>query len=234
MTSLTRSGLNESALALVDQMLSQNKNNKDLWLNRAAICLQENDHKKALISLEVALRLGDTATANTLAAAQLHLQFDNNDRAVELLTSSFKNNSIDMVVLQKSLNWLAQKKMWNHSKRLLSAIEVRTDQLSSQNGSLIAMHLGKVLLASNDVKNALAQLNKAVKLDPTNGWAVFELAELNRREKKFDRSELLYTRAQTFEAVEKYAYIGKAQLYIDLKDYQAGTYSIEKCSKTVS
>lgn len=127
---LSQAKMYESAQALISELLVQNPNDKDLWLNQAALSLNMNNTKKALSSLEMAILLGINDDKNIKTAAQLHLQLGSYDRAVELINIHFDKSELDMNILDEYLVWLRQVDMWDHASQLLEKLSNKLDKMT--------------------------------------------------------------------------------------------------------
>jgi len=90
---LQRAGNNQAALNMVDELINTKPNDRTLWLQRAQITLATNDHTKALTSMEMALRYGESKSNNLLSTAQLHLAQGSMARAADLLIQITKKDS---------------------------------------------------------------------------------------------------------------------------------------------
>ena len=62
----------EAAEALLDGLIAKQPTKVDLWLNKAALAMNKEDYRSALIGLEMAIMLGDKDPRNLKSAAQLH------------------------------------------------------------------------------------------------------------------------------------------------------------------
>lgn len=76
LAALSQAKMYPSAKALLRELISKNPNNTQLWLNQAALELEQENFQDALVSIEMAIALGDTDKRNIAMAAQLHLHLN--------------------------------------------------------------------------------------------------------------------------------------------------------------
>lgn len=216
---LTEAHQYASAKSLVEEMLKDDSDNQALWLQRANIAMQEKENNIALASLEAAIRLGNKESTNLLLAAQLHLQNESYDRALTLLSDNLNQAEIDLTVIYQALGWLEQNKKWKHLNRLLAVLGKKITSMSSQEKGHYYLYKGSIAESNKQLKTAETAFNNAIKSDPNNGKALLKMAMLLDGTQKYTRSEIYYNRAITIKAIRQEAMLGKAQLYINQKDY---------------
>ena len=123
LASLSQAKMYESAQALLSELIAKNPANKELWLNQAVLSLNMNDTRQALVSLEMAIMLGETDDGNIKTATQLHLQMHSYDRALVLIHQHLDKSVLDMDLLNEYLTWLNQVDMWQQAAKLLDGLE---------------------------------------------------------------------------------------------------------------
>lgn len=220
LAALMQAKLTDSALALVDEMISNDIENSDLWLIRASICIDAERNVKAISSLEVAMRLNKIEPYNRVVAAKLHLQEKNYARAVDIFIQNITSKSVEIETLNTALSWLLREKSWSQADRLLKAMEKRLASMNKASISQYYLQRGNTVMLQNK-KGAINYYQKAVDADPSNGKAIVALADLQRKLKKYHKAEILYSRAEAIQSVEQEALLGKAQVYLDTADYKS-------------
>lgn len=218
---LTEAHQYTSANSLVEEMLKEDDENQALWLQRANIAMQEKQNDVALGSLEAAIRLGNKEPVNYLLAAQLHLQNENYDRALILLTDNLNRPGLDISTIYQALGWLEQNKQWRHLNQLLSELGKKTARMNAQEKGHYYLYKGSVAESNRQLKTAETAFGNAIKSDPNNGKALLKMAVLLDKTQKYIRAELYYNRAIAIKTVRQEAMLGKAQLFINQKDFEA-------------
>lgn len=221
LAALTQANQFDSAIALANEMLKSHSNNQELWLNRAFLYLHFEDDFNALTSLEAAIALGNQDESNFTAAAQLHLKLNSHERAIELLDTYMQSANFDADVLNQVIAWLAQKQQWQTAADLVGKFSPRTERLSARERSVFYMQNGLVYAGTGKTALADEQFKLALNTDPANEQVLMAAAQFYHDQGVYPEAEVLYTRAEAFETTEKAAKLGKAQVYIDLRDYES-------------
>lgn len=221
LAALTQANMLESAQALLKELLAKHPDDKDLWLNSAALALHREDHLEALVGIEMAILLGDDGTHNLTTAAKLHFHQGNIDRALALMIHGIKRGSVKFSAVDEAVGWLIEKGAFAEAKELLDLARPGVQDLISTERSRYYMHLAQ--LTQHQGANAETELTyrKSLEADPTNGNTLILYAGFLGSLNRFIDAELMYIRAEAIHAVEKEAMLGRAQLYIDTRDYQA-------------
>ncbi len=232
---LTRTKQFNAAISLLDQKLINNSSNPDLWIQRANLALEMKDNEKAISSIEVAIRLGNNTTETYQLAAQIHLTQKNYLRAVHLLEKLINNHKLSMVSFNNLLTWLLKEEQWDNAEKLLTSMNNQinnTDIYStSSDKSRLLHHQGVIAESKNSIKKAKSYFKQAIKLDPSNGESLISLAKLSFTTNNFAYAELLYQRAENIDIVKLPAMLGRAQIYIDQKDFLQALTLLQKARK---
>jgi len=218
---LTQAKMFETAQALLTDQLTKSPNDKKLWLNRAILQLEQNDSVSALSSLEMAILLGDNSESNLRTAAQLHLQQDSFDRAVELINTHLNIYELDVKSLSTYLTWLSQRGLWEQSKSILASLSSKLAGLDAKTKSVVFLHKALLAKETNQVAQAKQAFKNAIDADPSNGQALIESADFAVKQKAFTEAETLYLRAESLRDWQQQAMLGRAQMYVDLHNYTA-------------
>src|SRR5690606_23706252 len=185
LAALSQASMFESAQALITELLAVNPENIDLWLNKAAIAMQQDNVSEALASMEMALLLGDKDRENLKSTVQLHLQAGSYNRAVELIKQDIALHEINMKVLNEYLSWLHQADMHRDISAVLKSLEPRVSELGSEDKSLFYFHQAQALSASDQGQAADRAYQQALQLDPANGRALLIYAAFLHKQKNF-------------------------------------------------
>lgn len=222
---LIRSKANEQASELVNQLLVKLPTDSQLWLQRAQLALNMGLNTEALSSLESAYVLGQKNSDVILQLAMLHIESGSVQRAFKLIQGNedtlFVSDNVNKYfhAVYSIATWLADQ---NENELLASLTELLTKQkLSDANSSLIQYLSAQVALQKNKRSQAIAYLEKSLRLDPSNGDALLLLANLFYSDSNLFKAKMLYARAESMVQYKLSAKLGLAQLAIDIKDYQA-------------
>lgn len=221
LAALSQAKMFESAQALITELLAKEPENIDLWLNKAALAMEQGATEEALSSMEMALLMGDQDRVNLKATVQLHLQLGSYHRAVELINQDIALHSVKMKTIDEYLSWLRQAEMYDQAQEVLQTLQPQVANFNNQDESLYHYQRAEIYTARNASTQADSAFQRAIDLDPTNGRALIGYARYNQNKKQYAQAEMLYMRAAGMDDFAKSATLGKAQLYIDMLDYRA-------------
>jgi tetratricopeptide (TPR) repeat protein len=228
LNSLSQAKMYESASALLDELIAKDPTNKDFWLNQAILSLNMNNTKQALISLEMAIMLGESDDSNISTATQLHLQMHSYDRALVLIEQHLNKPILNMVLLNEYLTWLNQAGMWHQAGELLDNLAIKVEAMQGNEQSVFYAHKAKVAIKKKQPIKVVNYFNTALEKDPTNGDALIDYAIYAVANKDYIKAEVLYTRAAVIPKNMKQALLGKAQLSINNQDYRSALEELQK------
>ncbi|MEQ3512437.1 tetratricopeptide repeat protein [Pseudoalteromonas sp. BZB3] len=218
---LTQAKMYPAAQALLSELIAKHPNDHKLWLNQAILKLELNNNVEALASLEMAILLGNEQQSNYKIAAQLHMQLDSFDRAVELISFHLNNFDLEMNSLNTYLTWLGQRGLWSQSQKILSSLESKLPAMSAPKQSIIYLHHALIAKQLNKKIQTVESFQLAIEKNPNNGKALLEYANYLTSDKQFTKAETLLLRAEALNESKKEAMLARAQLYVDLQNYQA-------------
>lgn len=221
LTALSQAKMYESASALIHEMLARYPEKSELWLNQAALALKMDNRILALSSLEMAILLGDDSENNLRTAAQLHLQLGSYDRALALLEKHLSKTTLNMDILNQYLHWLTQVNMWNQASQLLEKAQPQLASMNDRDQSLFFLHRARISKEMGNPKNTDQFFTRALEKNPVNGEALLDYALFCAEQKEYVKAELLYVRAESIKSKEKQALLGRAQLYLNMQDYES-------------
>jgi tetratricopeptide (TPR) repeat protein len=213
---LTETREHAKAKALVEQLLSDEPDDRDLWLYRAQIALASDERAMALASLETALRLGDDSIENRRACFELHMESGNVARAVELLRG-LQARELPFPLVDRALGWLADENEWNRFRELLSSVD--RSALGGVEQSRMLTRRASLALRDGNARAASTALQEALALDPSNADALMALAQIHRADRDYGRADLLFKRAGDYAAVREAALVARADVAIDQDDF---------------
>jgi len=223
---LQRAGNNQAALNMVDELINETPDDKRLWLQRAQINLASNEKPKALTSMEMALRHGETASSNLLSTAQLHLSAGSMARAADLLIKITAHNPQAFTQINSAINWLISEGEVKQANRILASIEGIT-KLPKPQQSLYYAALGSAQ-EKNNIERAVKHFKKSLALNPNQASVLIKLAQHYQSKQQFSRAQLYYQRAQVFPNFIKPALAGLAQIALEQEYYDKALAYLEK------
>ena len=213
---LTETREHGKAKALVEQLLRDEPDDRDLWLYRAQIALSSNERAVALASLETALRLGDDSIANRRACFELHMETGNVARAVELLRG-LPARELPFPLVDQALGWLANENEWNRFRELLGSVDRAA--LDGVEQSRLLTRRAALAVRDGNARAASTALQQALALDPANADALLALGQIYRAERDFQRAELLFRQASDYAAIREAALVARAEVAIDQDNF---------------
>lgn len=213
------------AESLLSEMLIDDKNSKQLWLQRGQIALKQGDTVKALSSLETALSLGDDSLSNLISVAKLHVSDGSPRRAADILSQHANtfltdNKGEGFEAYAKIASYLAASESWSDLARLTSTADRHAKSLSASQMATVNVLKAQVAMGKGQNKTAISLLTKAIDAAPDNGEALLSLATLYRQQNNIERAKMTYLRAESLSDVKQRAMLGRAQIAIDQRQYQ--------------
>ena len=231
---------NHAAKAMINEMLQKTPNDARLWLQRSRISLDDSTPLEALTSMEMAIRLGNNDPDNLIATAQLHLNHGSVSRAADLMSQLLtqwqrkpsKNrgkNREHFEAIESIIGWLVYEKHWVDAKKLLKHSTKYAKNLTQLQRSQLKLHYANI--PGKSERQVTKLYEAAIQLAPTNGRALIALAEHYQQHQDYTQAQLLFVRAATLSDFAERAYVGHAQVYIELKNYQQAATLLRKALK---
>lgn len=212
------------AETLLSEMLLNDENNKQLWLQRGHIALKQGNAIKALSSLETAMSLGDSSLSNLISIAKLHASDGSLRRASDILAENIATfltdkNSEGFEAYTTIASYLANQQQWEELERLTKAAEEYQNALSPSQITSINVLQAKVAINKGRSESAIALLTQAIERIPDNGEALLALAKLYQQQHKIERAKMMYLRAEVLEDVKQQAMLGRVQVALEQRQY---------------
>lgn len=218
---LTEAKMYQAAEALLSDLIAKSPNKSSLWLNQAVLKLEQNDSLGALSALELAILLGDNRESNLKTAAQLHLQLDSFDRAVELINTHLSNYKLDLASLNTYLTWLSQRGLNSQSQHIIDTLETKFATFDNKTKSVILLHRAKISQENQQLESAKKDFQQALNFNPNHGEMLIAYADFLASQKQFTQAETLLLRAEALDKTQKQAMLSRAQMYVDLQNFAA-------------
>ncbi len=217
--SLSKTYQHQSALTLVESMLLEKPDDASLWVYRGQAALQAGERETALSSLETAIRLGDDKESNLQVCATLHMELGSIERAVDLMKSGFAKG-LDFMFIDQAMNWLKQEEEWALLEQVVHSTRQKWGSLDKLNQSKVLMREADISIYKDNESSARDALEKAIALDPSNAYALMSLAGIHQKKGNYNRAELLYQRASSYDLYRERALISLARLALDQEDFE--------------
>ena len=214
---LQQAGNHQAAFAMVNELLNTSPTDKNLWLQRAQITLALDLQSKAITSMEMALRHGETKSSNLLSTAQLHLANGSIERGADLLIRLNASNSVAFSQIEPAISWLINDEQLQPALRILKKM-LNINKLSPLEQSLYYATLGSAT-EQQSPKRALKYFKKSLALNPNQARVLIKLAQHYQQKQQHSRAELYYQRAEIFPNYKKQSLAGLAQLALNQQHY---------------
>lgn len=212
--------------SLLEQMLSETPQDRQLWLQRGQLALKQNNKTRAISSLETALTLGDKSVSNLIMLSKLHVSSGSVLRAANLLADYSNilltdNTGEGVKAYIDVATYLMNAQKWSLLKTSLSSAASHLAGLNSLNKAQITVLRAQLFAAQGHDKEAITYLQDAIKIMPDNGEALLAMAQLYRKQKRIPQAKIMFTRAQALEETRQRAMLGQAQMAIEQHDYSS-------------
>ncbi|WP_394222964.1 tetratricopeptide repeat protein [Alteromonas gracilis] len=211
------------AESLLGEMLIDDENNPQLWLQRGQIALKQGNMVKALASLETALSLGDSSLSNLISVAKLHVSDGSAKRAADILAKhakTFTLNKEGFDAFSQIATYLAANEQWSDLSKLIQAAESNVNNFTTSQVATLNVLKAQLAISKGQNKTAISLLTKAIDEAPDHGEALLQLASLYRKQNNIERAKMTYLRAEALTHVKQQAMLGRAQIAIDQRQYQ--------------
>ncbi|MCU4676533.1 tetratricopeptide repeat protein [Catenovulum sp. 2E275] len=208
---------------IIEEMLTSEPDNKQLWLQRGQIALKQGNPKKAISSLETAHSIAGSDLDNLITLAKLHITDGSSARAVEIVSQNIKTftaskNEQAFATLSSIASYLSAKQNWTELSQLVKA--VKQQKLTASQQVEFNITEAKLVLSQNNTKQARRLLEQALDKNPASGEALLMLAGIHRNADNSDKANIYYVRAEALPKYQETARLGRAQIAINQKNYQ--------------
>ena len=203
-------------VALFEELIQKNPNNKDYWLHQANAFLGLAESSKAAVNYEVVKRMGK---ADALVLNQLGDFYINNGvykTAFEAYRDALKiDGSKKSQLSTRSVDVMISVGELEYATALLKSIrEVRKVDFEEKDQLKVLQLEARLLFAKGNEDSAASILEKIVEKDPLDGESVLILADYYGRNENLEKAELFYQRAAQLDDFEVRAKISHAQFHV--------------------
>ncbi|WP_338684866.1 tetratricopeptide repeat protein [Haloferula helveola] len=216
----------EEAVALLDEVIRQRPNEASYAGLQASILLDLGENEAAVKALELPRRLGTLDPDSLLLLADLHLRAGRVEDSKAIVAEAFGGETKPsegriISLIGSSIS----AKQWELAEELV-------EKAKSEEGSPSrAFRLATARLAIESEKapeEGVAELEKLIAEDPTDGAAMLALADFRFGEKAYDTAALLYERAAAVEETAADAWVGLARVRVEQRNYDAALEAVER------
>ncbi len=203
------------AIRMQDELISRRPRHADYWLAQTNAYLGQKDYEKAARNLEIIRSLGniDFQSLYLLGGLYSKLEMWAPARDAYLQAATYARPS-DTNFLIQATKLLVHHKEMESASELYSMIDLNVDGIDSKTlsdfkvvGSDLAEHAGETSLA-------IALLEEAESLDPTNGNTLIRLARLHAKTDNLAKAYLLLDRAEEDPESEYKALLTRIKLLV--------------------
>jgi predicted Zn-dependent protease len=221
LAALSQAKMYEATSAYIKELIQKRPEDPQIWLNQAALALQMDNKELALASIEMAILLGETDSANLKTAAQLHLRVKSYDRASELMADLLKKNQLDTRGLFDYVSWLVLAARYDQAEKLLNLYSSKVRTLSMDDQAAYYLQAARIAQHKQQYENANSYYKNSLEKNPVSGDALIGYAEFLLSRKDYVQSELYFLRAEALPDFEKKSMLGRAQMFIESQNYSS-------------
>jgi tetratricopeptide (TPR) repeat protein len=229
------------ATSMLDSMIAENPEDRQLWLQQANALLGQEKKMEAAVNLEV-LRLKGLATETELNLLG-NIYMDQGEAQLALfayLEAIDKSSKLDIARALKSARILNDYGYPEKAEALIARIEkAGSATLSTKDKSEITLVKVRTARSAGDIARVGKLLDELQALDPANGEVLLEVARhhdgLAKSEQDEEKRSVALVEAKTMfrlaaekEAVAYQANLGLGQLLVREKQYSQGMPYIER------
>jgi tetratricopeptide (TPR) repeat protein len=191
-------------LEIVDIGLKHRPDSAMLYLQRGVVLAMKGAVEQSEQEFSRASKAAPTDPAPHVALAMVWMQRGQTSRAVEALRARARGMSSQPVILYALGIALLRSGAAPDDAAGTEALEAfRTAARLRPEFAPAQAELGKLLLKRNDVRGAIAHLEKAVELEPDNSAPAYVLSQAYRRDGQTDRARDLLARVSRLNARER-------------------------------
>jgi tetratricopeptide (TPR) repeat protein len=220
------------AASMIDTLIEENPNDKQLWLQQTNAYLAMERKDDAVINLEILRRKGIADEANLTLLGNLHLDRGQPQMALIAYQAAIaKATTVDVERSLKSARILNDYGFPEQAGKLLATLRGRAGAtLSAADETRMSLTEVRIARSLGDMERVSSLLEKLTALNPADAEVLLELARhkdaLARDEKDDDARSSLIQEARTHyqlavrsEAVAYQANLGLGQMFVREKRY---------------
>ncbi len=204
------------AIRMQDELISRRPRHADYWLAQTNAYLGMKDYAKAARNLEIIHSLGeiDFQSLHLLGGLYAKLEMWIPARDAYLQAAQYARPS-DTNFLVQAAKLLVHNKETDAARELYSKIDIDAEKLSSEALCDFKVVGADLAAEAGDTATAIALLEEAEKIIPTNGRTLIRLARLHAGNGNLPKAYLLLDRAEMDPTSEYNALLTRIKLLID-------------------
>ena len=218
------------AIALFNELISENPGNPEFWLLQANSFLALNERDKAIANLEIATTHGVPSWGSLSLLGDLYMAKDVYPLALAAYIRAVKEASApSFEAVTKPLSYLIDRGLYTEAKAYLGTIKAK-GLTGSTPRELLELSLAEATLElrSGDVEPAQRRLKDIIAKDPLNGTALILLAEYYQRKDMFAEAELQLERAASVPEYQVKALVDQGRLLVTQRKYREAIVPLNK------
>ncbi len=219
----------DDAIGMIDHLVEQFPQQKDLLMLQANAYIAKGDPKSAAATLEILRSTGGASTNALMLLGDIYLNFNQPNLALDLYKESASRQDLGADRTLRIAKRLASISAWPQLDQYIAAIDAKASAAFSEKDQLDLLNLkAQSDLAQNRTDAAAEKLAIVVQKDPLNGKALLLLADFYWKKNEIERAELNFERAEKIEADATAAMIQHARMLVSIREFKKAIPLLEK------
>lgn len=219
----------DEAIAVIDDLVEQFPNQRDLLLLQANAYVAKDRPEDAAATLEVLRATGGISGSALALLGDIYLNLNQAELALEIYAEALAAENFGHDRALRVARRLAAMMAWPQLDVYLSRFETtRPSELTAADSLEILNLKAQSDLAQDRVEAAAAKLATVVEQDPLNGRALLLLADYHWRKNEIERAEIYFERAARIDSVAAEALTQQARMLVSLRDFNRAVPLLEK------
>lgn len=205
------------AIALFDELIAENPNEKDYWLLQANSYLAQQRFEEAIANIEIAHTIAPASWETHKLLADLYINQNLTLQALENYKAAIKANpKISAKNALQPLRQLIERNLYIEAADYLNVLNSSLQSTLSEEEAIEKQVLAAQLeLEVGISKEGIKQLKNILKTDPLNTDALLALAGYYLNEENYAEAEFYFERAQSIPEVQVEALVGLARVNVE-------------------
>lgn len=221
------------AIALLDEILSQNPDSANLWSLQANVYLQMEDNENAAINFEMLRRMGKATLPNLMLLGDIYMMDDALGLALPVYLEAIEKDGVnDIRRSLRAAEILVSRGAWTEANQMFAKIQQRHEGAVSDDEEAKLLRLeSRVAIANGEGEKALAVLEQIISKNPLDGEALLMAGEFYSQEGESEKAVFRYEMAAKLAGFEADAWLKHAQLLVRQQDYNEALELLRKAQK---
>ncbi|MGF1483322.1 MAG: tetratricopeptide repeat protein [Opitutales bacterium] len=219
----------EEAVGILYEMIAEDGDNAELWLQQANAFLGMDQTDLAAANLNVARSLGFENPDTLVLLGNIYINRNLPELAAEPYLAALESGRVPVQRAVGVGERMALVASGETAQSIIDRIQsVYGDQLDTKQELTLFSLEANIALNAGEEDRAAELLEQVVSRDPTNGRALLTLAEYNVRNGEEEKAILNFQAAADDDTVAVRALIGHARLLISRREYRKGLQLLEQ------